>query len=857
MKKGLTPVVSTVLLIGLAFMLGLGLYFWAASPTPGPEPTKPAIITVRPVSVSDGKFLITNTGMQEITLSQLQTSHPSLTCTFDENVTITPGKSAACNMMPIASKGITFFGNDNNGIAITPFLLKLTHTEVKDVSYFPVSASTPNWWNTSWSKRKPLTIQNSLSDSENWWNNSWQRRLPITLDNTGAQLSNFTIKVQFAYDNDMKTNFNDLRFIDSDNSTELDHWLEDYNSTNATFWVEVPTLSANVSTIWAYYGNSGADSESNGTETFLFFDDFSSDSLTVTAGDPITAAKNFTEIPNIGFELYSKMEALEGHTASTFWSWVVPFYLIDLSEDDYARGCFYSRSGSYYKQLHVYNNSVSEGGESGYRYSDGYNYTILLRHIPGERFRYQLFNYSSDSSLNDCTVATSMTFYPDQYQLRARCSGACDDGYITYNATGDFYEVSGDYDSDEVKERFYWVFITKFDPDSVSVSPGSEEQYTNANLTDYPLLVNVSYDTDMNSNFSDLRFIDTDNSTELDYWIENYSDSSYAETWVKINSSTGNKTIWLYYTNSEANNESNGTAVFSYYDHWISDNTGDWLYGVPAANSPYRWQNTLSFNASRQLRAKSTLENWWSGAWDYTDFGWTSDKSTKLSLTNHVTLQWHQRTDQGANSTNIPVRLLVRANSENVYTDFINVTKPSSSDELYLTLEYSQDNVSYTWEYVNNGTILASDYIDNASQIPSLSNVTYLVIGQLSCCPDDYFNQVSSDYLQWGNPSLNGGMEWKTDYWFIRTYSTDPQISTGNEVTYSAGDGSTELTYAVNDPDGLQWVNLTEGGSSVSSTAITGCNSFYTNTYSSYNSDETYLVWYKDCEGIIESLTIE
>jgi len=66
----------------------------------------------------------------------------------------------------------------------------------------------------------------------------------------------------------------DIRFVDNDETTELDHWLESSDASTATFWVEVKDDLGSDPTIYIYYGNSAASSASNGDNTFLFFDDF-------------------------------------------------------------------------------------------------------------------------------------------------------------------------------------------------------------------------------------------------------------------------------------------------------------------------------------------------------------------------------------------------------------------------------------------------------------------------------------------------------------------------------------------------------------------------------------------------------
>jgi len=92
----------------------------------------------------------------------------------------------------------------------------------------------------------------------------------------------------------------------------------------------------------------------------------------------------------------------------------------------------------------------------------------------------------------------------------------------------------------------------------IEISLSSEE------LRDQQVRINVTYDSDMNSDFSDLRFTDSDKVTNIPYWIENKVDGSYADVWIKIPKipESGKKSIYMYYSNSLANSESNGNKVF-------------------------------------------------------------------------------------------------------------------------------------------------------------------------------------------------------------------------------------------------------------------------------------------------------
>jgi len=85
-------------------------------------------------------------------------------------------------------------------------------------------------------------------------------------------------------------------------------------------------------------------------------------------------------------------------------------------------------------------------------------------------------------------------------------------------------------------------------------------------LINFPVYLNLSYDSNMQADFSDLRFIngscEDDSSLELAYEIENYTETK-ADVWIKIPSfAVGINNICMYYNNSEASNRQNATGVW-------------------------------------------------------------------------------------------------------------------------------------------------------------------------------------------------------------------------------------------------------------------------------------------------------
>jgi hypothetical protein len=91
-------------------------------------------------------------------------------------------------------------------------------------------------------------------------------------------------------------------------------------------------------------------------------------------------------------------------------------------------------------------------------------------------------------------------------------------------------------------------------------------------LSDYQVLVDVNYDSGMQSDFKDIRFTDFNTSASFDYWIETKTDNSLAKVWVKIPSLiVGDNTIYMYYGNSSVKSVSYGVGTFDFFEDFDPD----------------------------------------------------------------------------------------------------------------------------------------------------------------------------------------------------------------------------------------------------------------------------------------------
>lgn len=109
----------------------------------------------------------------------------------------------------------------------------------------------------------------------------WKRSRTISIINEPEKpLTNFQISIKVPYDDDMNSDFSDIRFVDG-MGNPLSHWLEDYTAPiDALMWVKMPTLAAaSITEIEMCYGNPDAKSAGDGLATFHFFDGFDANAL--------------------------------------------------------------------------------------------------------------------------------------------------------------------------------------------------------------------------------------------------------------------------------------------------------------------------------------------------------------------------------------------------------------------------------------------------------------------------------------------------------------------------------------------------------------------------------------------------
>jgi len=114
-----------------------------------------------------------------------------------------------------------------------------------------------------------------------WWDNNWQYYRVCNINASGYS-GNYQMRINVTYSSGgdvdcgghCQADFDDIRFVDLDNSTELPYWRETYVSSNyAIFWVNVSADAMSDGKILMYYGNDIATDASDGNATFIYYND--------------------------------------------------------------------------------------------------------------------------------------------------------------------------------------------------------------------------------------------------------------------------------------------------------------------------------------------------------------------------------------------------------------------------------------------------------------------------------------------------------------------------------------------------------------------------------------------------------
>ena len=163
-------------------------------------------------------------------------------------------------------------------LCISPSLTQPIYTDANHIT-----AETSSWL-SGWQYRKSHTITGSVGAGPNY-------QIHVTVHRSSGIESGEHVYIG----TNCRTDFGDIRFTDNDGITTLDYWMQDSNSTTAQFWVEIlDSLDSDVQ-FYLYYGNPSAETTSDGSDTFIAFDDFED----YTSGESPNASYGWTNIDDV------------------------------------------------------------------------------------------------------------------------------------------------------------------------------------------------------------------------------------------------------------------------------------------------------------------------------------------------------------------------------------------------------------------------------------------------------------------------------------------------------------------------------------------------------------------------------
>lgn len=138
-------------------------------------------------------------------------------------------------------------------------------------------------WLSGWDYRKTKAITGSAAGTQ-----SNVSLVDLTIWAGSGSDTNTTVYLNL---HGLDVNFYDLRFTASDGVTLLYHWVETRNPPgNCTVCVMIPSVPSGGTSIYIYYGKTGAADVEDGDNTFRGFDDFPGASLDLSKWNVIAGA---------------------------------------------------------------------------------------------------------------------------------------------------------------------------------------------------------------------------------------------------------------------------------------------------------------------------------------------------------------------------------------------------------------------------------------------------------------------------------------------------------------------------------------------------------------------------------------
>jgi len=544
----------------------------------------------------------------------------------------------------------------------------------------------------------------------------FQYKQTITVDNTGlGTVTNFDVTIDIGPNNPMwstiRSDGADMRFYDG--STKFSYRLIkfDYTTKTAKITIRIPSLSADqVKTVYMLYGSSTASSESdsttippfptNGLVSWWKFDEGSgttaTDSIGSNNGDiqgdidwvdgHFGGALEYPGAGTAGVKI-NDHSSLRPSTEVTISAWIRAYTWMSGTKVVFAREWGTSSANSYV----IYRDTTNRLRYFVYNSSNIYDETFMQdpgwsgagewMHVAAVKSGTTVKLYKNGNLVQSGSAPSSISYSGGKpVFIGADCNDNTDDpktpwwGMIDevtfYNRGLNDAEVEALYLRDGAPYAGK-IYINIPEESQTSPTLGAGWPYreaitltnsTGSTLTDYIVAIELDRGHDdfwshVQDDGDDIRFIDSDNTTELTYNLCNfaYSDSKEAFILVKVTIPAGSKTIYMYYGEGTTSTTSDSTiggtldSTEQLVGHWKFDegegtttadssdtgvtatlvNTPGWVTGIFGGALSFNGSNTyvnIPYNYATHPRREVTY-----AAWAYRS-DWSSYTSPSMIL---------------------------------------------------------------------------------------------------------------------------------------------------------------------------------------------------------------------------------
>ncbi|MHA2027480.1 MAG: DUF2341 domain-containing protein [Candidatus Thorarchaeota archaeon] len=457
-------------------------------------------------------------------------------------------------------------------------------SSVDSIDRAVTAESTGEDWLSGWNYRKSLLVHGSIGAGTDY-------QIRVTVHFGSGTDGGYDVYC----DSYVNTDFGDIRFTDDDGLSELDYWLEEYYvSDNATFWVEVSNNLDTDQMIFIYFGNTLAETTSDGENTFLFFDDFEGSVLDLTKwfieypdGTATIADSTLTLVGNDGdfrIALRSLASAfkpasirfrgmLEATQTTPQWNHIAWSHMI-WGPGTYQRAGIRSKYGV--DQTYVANDNgvIGDVSLSSQYFDTFHTFDVHRLNDSCELYSDDSFVTSGNNQPDDTSVPIILYCRDDDYTLQ--CDWIFMRKMIDTEPTLDEWGVLEFEPSDGLSWFSNWEFRKSH---IIGGSPGAGYDYQVKIVVYFGVGIDSGNEVYCNSycrsDFGDVFFTDNDGITELSYWMEEMYDSENATFWVKLQDNLDNdQSIYVYYGNPDQMSVSDGFSTFIFFDDFESDTLG-------------------------------------------------------------------------------------------------------------------------------------------------------------------------------------------------------------------------------------------------------------------------------------------